>query len=77
MELLAEEIGFHDKECIQIFRKGGNLHGELQPCGNGKALEADESFDPLLLHKDCLERNKKVGSPQQIRNARTRYVVRR
>lgn len=39
MEVLAEKVGYHDKECIDLFRKGAHIVGKLHRTGNGKAHE--------------------------------------
>ena len=61
MELLAEAIKYHDKGCLNIFRRGGTLHGRLEPCGNGSPTVADDDFDPVLWKANCLDRNRKVS----------------
>ena len=60
MELLAEAINYKDRACINIFRRGGQLHGKLEPCGNGIPKEPEKDFDPELLYADAAERNKRV-----------------
>ena len=60
LELLAEAIDCHGRECINIFRQGGVLHGRLPPCGNGVPREPEEAFDPMVLQHGCRERNLKV-----------------
>ncbi len=60
MEFLADAMQYHDKRCLETFRTGGKFYGALQPSGNGRPVEPQADFDPLLVRMDCFERNQKV-----------------
>ena len=58
LEVIAEAIGYHDTECIHMFRDGGQLFGFLHNSGNGDPIEPKMEGDVRDLMKHKNRRNK-------------------
>ena len=43
--LLAKEIKYHDINCLELLRKGGNIIGDLPCTGNGSPIVAECRMD--------------------------------
>ena len=57
-ECLARLVEYHDSECIDMFRVGARLLGELECSGNGRRLKQEErgEADPCQLNRDLAKR---------------------
>ena len=55
LEELAQTIDYHDKECVEMFRKGADIAGTLEYAGNGWPVFLNDADD---LKK--LEENRKL-----------------
>ena len=57
-EALARLVEYHDSECIDMFRVGARLLGELECSGNGKRLKPEEQSkaDMFQLNRDLAKR---------------------
>ena len=55
--MLGKQCGYHDTVCVEIFWRGGRLHGFLDRSGCGEPLEVVSDFDPDALFVGIKERN--------------------
>ena len=60
MELLAAACQYHDADCIEMFRSGGQLFGKLPAVGNGVSCTPETQCNPDLVKQGCSERNEQV-----------------
>ncbi len=60
MALLAELCDFHDKECVEMFRKGAQLIGKLCCSSNGLPQADEKHFHEGAVHVGKEGRNARV-----------------
>ena len=60
LEILADSCGFHDRACIELFRKGGDIIGPLACSGNGTPIDVNFSYDVSKLIEQRPVRNEKL-----------------
>ena len=69
IETLVNKISFHDKQCVELFRKGAQLVGVL-PDSGGKLCKGKATMSVEELYSTCWQRNQKtIAELREDRNA--------